>query len=344
VFDVWKKHAFDLLPPEEEVDMRLIAPYLDHLLNVICHGDGALFQILLDKDAWMFQNPNSHVQFATVLMGTEGAGKNIYTNMTCDLWGDAWVQRNIDTLDKILGDGNRKLIGFKKLIVPNELQSLELTKTNWDALKSKISDDTYTLRSLYEDHTTMRNVNNYIFCTNNFDSIRMGLQDRRYFVLEVSDEHVGDIEGYFAPLCDTFTDEMKKHLLNFYLRRNVTRFNSRFPPTTALKEEIKESNKGMAEQFMDQFEWSKTDAKNGLELGTIWNAFSNWVDANGHDRRFMGKGGSGFGLKIRAHVKQEMRKVKGKCVRLYFPKSAKDQVTRTEMDEAGSDGEEDEIQ
>jgi hypothetical protein len=316
-FNMWRGYAFEPLDDDEEVDLELIGPFLEHVKNVICGGDLKNFSVEITKDAWMFQHPNDHVQWATVLMGEEGAGKGIYTDLLCDLWGNAWTERNINNIDQITGDNNRDLIGFKKLIVPNELQSLENGRKNFDIMKSRITDRFYVLRNLYESPQTMRNVNNYIFSTNNYDSIKMGLRDRRYFVLEVSDEHVGQIEEYFDPLVASFTDEMKRQLLSYFLRYDATNFNPFVPPETALKATIKEMNISLPEQWMAQFEWQ--DAKKGLTLDGLWMRFTNWCDAMSLDRKFMGKSGVSFGMKLRGMVRKETKKVGGKATVLYFP-------------------------
>jgi hypothetical protein len=38
------------------------------------------------KNAWIFQNPQKHMNWATVLVGEQGTGKNQYTNVLCELW------------------------------------------------------------------------------------------------------------------------------------------------------------------------------------------------------------------------------------------------------------------
>jgi hypothetical protein len=37
--------------------------------------------------------------WATVLVGEQGTGKGMYTDVLCKLWGDEWVQQNINSVD-----------------------------------------------------------------------------------------------------------------------------------------------------------------------------------------------------------------------------------------------------
>jgi hypothetical protein len=302
-FDIWQGYAFPIMPKAEPIRMDLLELWFQHLLEIICNGNTKHYLTLLMKDAWMYQNPNDHLQFATVLMGEEGVGKNRYTDVLCDLWGEHWSQRNITSMDQITSDTQRDVISNKKLIVPNELASLEQGRTkNFDTLKSRITDSSYNVRNIYERTVKVRNVNNYVFATNNWDSIKMGARDRRYFVLDVSDAVLQNT-AYFDRLCSSFTDEMKMHLLNFYLRFDTTGFNPFIPIMTDLKEEIQESQLHPAEQWAQQWE-GMTPAYEpaSLTLDEMWKEFVSWADSMGLDRTALGKPGAWFGRRISRYL------------------------------------------
>jgi hypothetical protein len=321
VFHLWRGHAWRVFRPEEEVDMALIQPFLDHVKNIICAGNERLFQIEITKDAWMYQNPNSHLKWATVMIGEEGAGKGTYTDPLCDLWGRAYSNKNINSTSQITSDNIRGVLDGVKIVATNELRSLEKGPANFDALKSRITDDTYTLRNLYEDPISCQNVNNYFFSTNNYDSIQVGIKDRRYFVLEVSAQQVGNLE-YFAKLQATFTPEFYEHLLNYFLRCEVTEefgFSPFKPIDTELKTVLKEMSLDLQEQFMEQFSWSSRDKKVGLTSDQLWVKYVDWCDKMSLDRERMGKSGIAFGMKIRRYVRTERKKVGDKTKLYYFP-------------------------
>jgi hypothetical protein len=300
-FNLWKGYAFPVLAPDVPLKMDLLQKYLWHLEHIICNHNPEHYRTLLLKDAWMFQNPNSHTEYAVVLMGSQGAGKNRYSDMMCWLWGEDWSKANINSLEQITGDTHRDVIAFKKMIVSNELESLESGRgkaavANFEVLKSRITDDSYTVRNIYEKESTIPNVNNYIFCTNNWNSIRMGVKDRRYFVLEVSEENTTDYD-YFTELCASFTEEMKTHLLNFYLRLNTAGFDHRHPPRTELKDEIIESQLSPAENWIQQFEFPEQGC---FSLEQMWGKYLNWCDLNQIEREEVGKM-LGFAKKISKH-------------------------------------------
>jgi hypothetical protein len=88
-FPIWRTHAHPLV---EEVNQELIQPFLDHVRNVICSGNESYYAAEMMKDAWMFQHPLHHMKWATVLVGEQGTGKNVYTEVLCKLWGEKQYQ------------------------------------------------------------------------------------------------------------------------------------------------------------------------------------------------------------------------------------------------------------
>jgi hypothetical protein len=345
-FNMWRGHAWRVFGPDEHVDMLVIDAFLKHVHDVICHGDDRLYNVEMAKNAWMYQHPNSHVKWATVLMGEEGAGKGTYTDVLCKLWGEAYSQCNINHIEQITEDKHRELISFRKLIVPNELRSLESKGTaNFDILKFRITDDTYTMRNLLENEVAIQNVNNFIFSTNNYDSIQMGLRDRRYFALEVLEKFVGDT-NYFALLQESLTDEFYEHLLNYFIAfdwAEIEEFNPFKPIETELKHDIKEMSMSLPEQFMEQFTWKRGDAKRGLTADALWFKFSEWCDRLALERADMGKSGVSFGMKIKRFVRTERKKVQGKTTLLYFPVQEEAPAAEDAEEIVTIEGEEEEV-
>jgi hypothetical protein len=163
------------------------------------------------------------------------------------------------------------------------------------------------VRNIYEKEIDVQNVNNYIFCTNNWNGIKMGVRERHYFVLELSEEMVGDTD-YFDVLNASFTEEMKTHLLNFYLRLDTTGFNHRKPPITETQQEIIEAQLSPAETWIQQFEFPE-DEEVFFSLEQMWAKFLDWCDRNQIEREEVGKM-LGFAKKIGkyCHVEKVGRK------------------------------------
>jgi hypothetical protein len=323
IFNVWRGHAHRVFEEDERVDMSIIEPWLAHVKDVICAGREDRFSVVMQALAWIFQNPNGHLHWAFVLMGDEGAGKGTFTDVTCECWGAEYSQRNINQIETITDDKTRDQIQGKKIICPNELKSLERSgKAAFEVLKSRITDDTFLSRNLWERHKSVWNVSNYIFSTNNYDSISMGVNDRRYMVLEVDESHVGDIE-YFAALRATFTEAFFEHLLNYFLRYTVTGehgFSAFKPIETELKKQIKEANLSLPEQFMEQFVWKPAEIRRGLTTEELWIKYVAWADKLSLERTDLGRAGVAFGMKIARYVTNDRKKIAGKTRVMHKPK------------------------
>jgi hypothetical protein len=96
----------------------------------------------------------------------------------------------------------------------------------------------------------IRKVSNYIFVTNHQDSIKLEEGDRRYFVLETSDQRVGDHE-YYSGLFESFQHpEFYSTLLSYFLRMDTTTLNVHMPLETEAKKEMMETSQSYAEAFI----------------------------------------------------------------------------------------------
>jgi hypothetical protein len=274
----------------QTIDLELIQPFLEHVKNIICDSDEKLYEIEMMKNAWIFQNPQQHMNWATVLVGQQGTGKNFYTNVLCQLWGEKYSDPNVNSIMQIVDEKTcLSIIENKKIIVCNELSS-GMTKAgknvNWDVVKSRITDDYIRCRKMYADYAMnpTKNLCNYFFCTNNRDSIKIEDGDRRYFCLEVSNCRKQDIE-YFSKLLETFQHEgFYSNLLTYLLQLDCTELNTQIPVMTQLKREMIESNLSYAEQFIRRWNLG-IDWVSGT---TVWNKFIEWLELKSIDAKFAG--------------------------------------------------------
>jgi hypothetical protein len=302
---MWRGFA---IKPASRVNMALIQPFLDHIKNVICSGNEEAYQFELQKNGWIVQNPNVHLGFATVLLSDEGTGKNVYTDMLCSLWGSDYSEPNISSMETVTCDTHAEAIAYKKIIVLNEAADQADSKASFNVMKSRISDHTYRVRSLYQPLREVRNVNNYFIVSNN-DAVKLGTRDRRYYILEVSDCHLQDIP-YFEELCDTFTDEMRSHLLKFFLDISTKGFEPKRPPMTDIKAELQECQKPLAQMFMEKFDWVDAGGydhtKDGMLIDDIYtDGFLPYCAKFKIEQKYIPTPGAGFGRKIKPYVRQK---------------------------------------
>jgi hypothetical protein len=180
--------------------------------------------------------------WATVLLGEPDTGKNIYTNILCALWGDRFSEPDVPTINSVTGTKACKTIHYKKIVVCNVLP----TKNQWNVMKSRITDDTFTCTGSNSEGLPEKNLTNYFLCTSSAKTIRVERGDRRYiityFILEVSSRRKGDVE-YFKKLAELKSDPVfLSHLLSYFLKMDTTALNRFEPIMTDAKRRIMEAS------------------------------------------------------------------------------------------------------
>ena len=126
------------------------------------------------------------------------------------------------------------------LIVLNELSNFG-SQTNFNALKSIITDNVIRINEKNQPRRTAENVANFIFVTNNSFPVNIEAGDRRYVVMYVNALHKGDIE-YFTKLNKSFTKEFYDNLLTFFSKVDTKGFNPRIMPMSEAKQDIIEAS------------------------------------------------------------------------------------------------------
>ena len=235
------------------VDVSVIEPFLNHVKEVICNGNEELYEYILNWYSYIIQNPGKKTEIALVLTGKQGTGKNVFTNVLCDLM-KKYSNRNLTNIDNIVGKFNAS-IENKMLIICNELSSAESNKyLNSDALKSVITENTVDINQKNMPVRTTENVCNLILVSNDFIPIKIEQGDRRYVVTEVSDKYKGNFD-YFEQLCNSlYSKNFRNNLFTFCMKRDLSSFNPRRIPQTKTKEEILNLSKSAYQLFVEEYQ------------------------------------------------------------------------------------------
>src|SRR5206468_8582323 len=79
----------------------------EHVHAVICGGDDAHFNYLLNWSARMFQSPNEQGEVAVVVRGNKGAGKGMFLLALTQAWGSHGI--HIRDAKHLIGNLNAHL-------------------------------------------------------------------------------------------------------------------------------------------------------------------------------------------------------------------------------------------
>lgn len=237
VFSYFRGYDYKQL---DEVKEELIKPFLNHIHDVIANKNEDVYKYILVWIASVLQKPNFKTGVALVILGNQGTGKNVFTNVICKLMA-RYANENVTSIESVVGKFNA-ILENKKLLVLNELQSIDCNKyLNSDALKSVITDKKININQKNEPERLCENVANFMMVSNNNIPIKIESTDRRYMVTKTSDEKRGDFD-YFDNLCDSFTPEFYENLFTFFMMLDVKNYNLRKIPNTDAKETIKEAS------------------------------------------------------------------------------------------------------
>ena len=254
----------------DEVKEEIIKPFLDHIHDVIANKNEEVYKYILIWIASILQKPNFKTGTALVILGNQGTGKNVFTNVICKLMAK-YANDNVTSIESVVGKFNAVLEN-KKLLVLNELQSIDANKyLNSDALKSIITDYKVNINQKNEPERLTENVANFIMVSNNNVPIKIEATDRRYMVTKTSDEKRGDFE-YFDKLCDSFTPDFYENLFTFFMMLDVSNYNLRKIPTTESKETIKEASMTSYELFV-RSHYEEIKDITGPDLFNLYNEF-----------------------------------------------------------------------
>ena len=232
-YNLWRGFQVEPAPGD-------VKPYLDHVLNVICDGDEALFRWVADFLADIFKNIGGPLQgSALVTRGRKGTGKGLFVEPLQAILGCHFIP--VTGEQEFLGTFNSHT-AHAIIIYANEAFWAG-RKTAEGALKARITEKTFLMHEKYLPAVSIGNHAHIIMASNEDWVVPASWDERRFCVIDVSDNRRND-HGYFDQMF-TWCSKPKNQsaLLDFFQNREITS-NLRKPPVTgALVEQVERSYK-----------------------------------------------------------------------------------------------------
>lgn len=259
------KYATSTSTPSDE---KAVDTFFDFIRDVICGGEDTasglgsaeggeevrtstddLHAYILNWLAFILQHPGTKTETAIVLKGIQGAGKNTFTDIICEVL-NGYSVANVTDINELTGQFNA-VVEHKMLLVLNEMKNAGDDRlANFNALKSIITDREIRVNEKHQPRRTAENVANLIFCTNNEFPVKVEMSDRRYLVLNVSPKRVGD-HAFWTSLRRTCKgDGFYGALTRRLLARNISDFNTRNIPMTDAKLSIMDASMSLVDRWI----------------------------------------------------------------------------------------------
>lgn len=205
--------------------------FRDHIRDGICSGNEDAFRYLLHWMADAVQNPGGkRPGVSVVLKGKQGTGKGCFATQFGKLFGPHFL--HIQSGSQFTGRFNGHLKNALCVFVDEAVWGGD--KTAEGVLKGMVTEDLLTIEHKFQDAIQIRNHMRIIIASNNAWIVPAGMEERRFFVLQVSDEHMQDAE-YFRAIFRQMDKGGRAAMLHDLLQMDLAGVNLRdFPRTEAL--------------------------------------------------------------------------------------------------------------
>jgi hypothetical protein len=207
--------------------------FMQHLLNNICGGNQIYYEYLLGWMARAVQQPDSPGETAVVLRGKSGTGKSFFAKHFGKLWGRHFLQ--VSDAKHLVGAFNAHLRDCVVLFGDEAFFAGD--KKHESVLKTLITEEHMMIEHKGVDAEVSPNFTHLILASNSEWVVPTGASERRFFVLDVADDHRQD-SHYFQSVANDLAAGGYESLLHFLLSYELADFNvRRVPLTMALMEQ-----------------------------------------------------------------------------------------------------------
>jgi hypothetical protein len=226
-YNLWKGFAFE--PKEGDISV-----FKDFTREVICNGNEQYFNYIWGWIARMIQKPHEPGETAIVLKGKQGTGKNTFVETVGKLLGNHFSP--LSSIEQLLGrfdfhHANAILLHANEAIWGGDRRML-------GKLKTLITERHVTVEQKHRDPITLKNCRHMVFSSNEDWPVHIDRDDRRFFVLEISDKYKENTK-YFKRIHDWADSGGLEALLDHFQHYDISNFNFRNIPQSVSAFQIK---------------------------------------------------------------------------------------------------------
>lgn len=225
-YNLWKGFACEAIPGD-------CGLFLDHIRNNICGGDATNYNYLIGWMARAVQKPDCPGEVAVVLRGRMGTGKGVFVKGFGSLWGRHYMQ--VSDPKHLVGSFNAHLRDCVVLFGDEAFYAGD--KKHESVLKALVTEEHLAIESKGIDVIASPNYTHILLASNSNWVVPAGPEERRFFVLEVSDKQMQN-STYFAAIKEQLDRGGREALLHHLMTYDLAEFQVRdFPRTGALQDQ-----------------------------------------------------------------------------------------------------------
>lgn len=227
-FNLWRGFSCDSLPGGRHES------FLAHIRDNLCLGNEEHYNYLIGWMARAVQHPDSPGEVAVVFRGKRGTGKSFFFKQFGRLWGRHYLQ--VSDSKHLVGSFNAHLRDTVLLFGDEAFFAGD--KKHESVLKTIVTEEHLVIEGKGVDAEASPNFVHLGLASNEDWVVPAGLDERRFFVLEVSDAHKQDLR-YFKNIATDLSNGGLENLLYFLLTYDLSNFEVRQAPHTAALQDQK---------------------------------------------------------------------------------------------------------
>jgi hypothetical protein len=252
-YNLWR--GFGVAPAPSAV-----GPILDYLIKVVCQNDATNYQYLVNWLASGIQHPERQGEVAVVLRGLKGVGKSTLGRLMLKIYGQHGMQ--ITNSKHLVGNFNSHLRNTAFLFADEAFFAGDRIGEN--VLKGLVTEPHIVIEKKGIDAVVARNRLKILMCSNSEWVVPATSDERRFFILDVSDEQRGQVT-YWQQLNNAVDNGGAAGFLHHLQQIDISKFNVRVVPNTSGLDSQKLQSLGVIESIM----------YNALYQGTL--GFHEWT-------------------------------------------------------------------
>lgn len=241
----------------------------DFLEKIICGGNKKHYNYLMRYIAHALQCPCDKPGVMIILLGGQGVGKGTLGRIIQAIWGSMYLQ--VHQIKSIIGDFNSIL--ERSFIVWLDEVFFDGNRSATDSLKSLVTEKLIHVNEKFQPARQVRSFHRFFGASNADFYKTTDRDDRRDFVLRVSDARKGD-HKYWKALNDEIENGGVEALVHLFMKADLSTFDVRNKPHTNELMRQKLKSLGAIEEW-----WHASLAKREILDGEGWPEFLSTEDA-----------------------------------------------------------------
>lgn len=243
-YNLWRGFACDSLPGTKHESL------LRHIRDNVCSGNPEHYNFFIGWMARLIQHPDGPGEVAMVIRGKKGTGKSFTAKALGRLLGRHFLQ--VSDSKHLVGSFNAHLRDTVLLFGDEAFFAGD--KKHESVLKTLITEEHLVIEGKGVDAEAAPNYVHLILASNEEWVVPAGLDERRFFVLEVGDDHKQDHE-YFKRIQADLDNGGYENLLHFLMTKDLSNFEVRKVPQTKALLDQKILSMSLEQQWLFERLW-----------------------------------------------------------------------------------------